>query len=39
MLYALIGSVAALVLLSRVHDAQISRLLAARRGRANGAPA
>jgi putative membrane protein len=41
MLYALIGTVAALVLLSRVHDGQINRLLAARgaQARANGAPA
>ena len=39
MLYALIGSLAALVLLSRVHDAQINRLLAACRGQSKGAPA
>jgi len=41
MLYALIGTIAGLVLLSRVHDAQMRRLLAARSqgSGANGAPA
>ena len=41
MLYALIGTIAALVLLSRVHDAQMRSLRAARgaQARANGAPA
>ena len=41
MLYALIGTIAALVLLSRLHDAQMRSLRAARgvQTRANGAPA
>jgi len=41
MLYALIGTIAALVLLSRLHDAQMRNLRAARgaQTRANGAPA
>ena len=41
MLYALIGTIAALALLSRVHDGQMNSLLAARgeQTRPNGAPA